>query len=109
MNKQLEYFFDQTKQLQVLLCLALLLIIVIMVTPFDLGYGKPIGHLTIVVLLSYILFKNFTETHNLSLNKKDKTMSKNTRADLRNNMMASYILCFFIFILIIYILYSIFF
>ena len=67
MNKQLETFFDNTKQLHLLLGVSLLLIIMIIVSPIDLGFGKPLGQGIIVAILFYILFKNFTETHNFSL------------------------------------------
>ena len=70
MNKHLELFFNNTKELHVLLTIALLLIIIVMVAPFNLGIGQPIGQLVIVIILFYILFKNFIETHNFSLKQK---------------------------------------
>jgi hypothetical protein len=128
MNKQLEIFFDNTKQLHLLLSISLLLIMIIMVSPINLGFGKPVGQGVIVAILVYILFKNFTETHNFSILQKKlkkkqlkKEKSKNNRneeedmideqsfTDMKNNTIASYILCGFIFILLLYVIYSIFF
>ena len=126
MNKHLELFFNNTKELHVLLTIALLLIIIVMVAPFNLGIGQPIGQLVIVIILFYILFKNFIETHNFSLKQKqlknaqmkskkkgekkmnnDEYLDAATMADMRNNTIASYLLCVFIFILLLYIIYSI--
>lgn len=128
MNKQLETFFDNTKQLHLLLSISLLLIIMIMVSPINLGFGKSIGQGVIVAILFYILFKNFTETHNFSilqtnLKKKQLKNKKHNKksikeedivddgefVDMRNNTIASYILCGFIFILLLYVVYSIYF
>ena len=124
MNKQLEIFFDNTKQLHLLLSISLLLIILIMVNPIDIGFGKPIGQAFIVAILFYILFKNFTETHNFSILQKQlkkkqlKNDNKNNEGeeniiddqsfiDMKNNTIASYILCGFIFLLLLYVIYSI--
>ena len=128
MNKQLETFFDNTKQLHLLLSISLLLIIMIIVSPINLGFGKPVGQGVIVAILFYILFKNFTETHNFSILQtnlkkkqlKDKKHNKKSIneedivddeafVDMRNNTIASYILCGFIFILLLYVIYSIYF
>lgn len=146
MNKQLQNFFDNTKQLHIFLCVALLLIIIIIVAPIENGFIKYSGHLIIIVILMYILFKNFTETHNFSLiqknmenekmkrnkekmekknnkdtNKEDtdnedtdnedtenEDINEDTRLDLKNNTIASYVLCLFILILLIYVIYSMF-
>jgi hypothetical protein len=116
MNKELQHFFDGTKQLHILLCIALLLIIIVMVAPIGNGFVKYSGQILIVAILMYILFKNFTETHNFGLvqknmekskKKKDK-MSKDTILDMKNNTIASYILCAFILLLLVYVIYSIF-
>jgi Ca2+/H+ antiporter len=136
MNKQLQNFFDNTKQLHIFLCVALLLIIVIMVAPIGHGFIKYSGQLIIIMILMYILFKNFTETHNFSLiqknmenekikrnkekkkkkdntsdedtEKEDSDMDEDTRLDLQNNTIASYVLCLFILMLLIYVIYSMF-
>ena len=127
MNKQLETFFDNTKQLHLLLGVSLLLIIMIIVSPIDLGFGKPLGQGIIVAILFYILFKNFTETHNFSLlqkklkkmqlkgeklkkkMKEEDIIDEETFLDMKNNIIASYILSGFIFLLLLYVIYSIFF
>jgi hypothetical protein len=132
MNKQLQNFFDNTKQIHIFLCVSLLLIIVIMVAPIGTGFIKYSGQVIIIMSLMYILFKNFTETHNFSLiqknmekdkikrkekkmanketeNEKDEPeMDEDTRLDLQNNTIASYVLCVFILILLIYVIYSLF-
>jgi len=112
MNKQLQQFFDNTKQLHILLSISLLLIIIIMVAPINSGLIRYSGQAIIVAILMYILFKNFTETHNFvsaqkQTSKKDK-MSKDTLLDLKNNTIASYVLCGFILLLLLYVIYSIF-
>jgi len=125
MNKQLETFFDNTKQLHLLLSISLLLIILIIVNPINIGIGKPIGQAVIIGMLFYILFKNFTETHNFSIlqkrlkkkqlknnkknNNEDDTIDNESFIDMKNNTIASYILCGFIFLLLLYVIYSIFF
>ena len=125
MNKQLQNFFDNTKQLHILLCIALLLIIIVMFAPIGKGFIRKSGQHIIIVILLYILFKNFIETHHFVLeqkrleknrlkkNKKEGKnsadyISDNTMVDIKNNTIASYILCGFIFILLAYIIYSLF-
>jgi uncharacterized membrane protein len=103
MNQQLEEYFDNTKQLHIFLCIALLLIIIIMVAPIGRGYLKQTGELIIIVILIYILLKNFTETHNYVLREKNKN------TDMKNNTIASYVLCLFILLLLLYVIYSAFF
>ena len=125
MNKQLQNFFDNTKQIHILLSIALLLIIIVMLAPIGKGFIKKSGQHIIIVLLLYILFKNFIETHHFVLEqkrleknrlKKNKKEGKNsaeyisddTMTDIKNNSIASYTLCGFIFILLGYIIYSLF-
>ena len=123
MNKQLQHFFDNTKQLHILLCIVLLLIIIIMVAPIGKGFIKNSGQLIIVAILMYILFKNFTETHNLVLVQKNMNKKKGKgekgneendenhetiMLDIQNNTIASYVLCGFILILLLYVIYSMF-
>jgi hypothetical protein len=127
MNKELQYFFDSTKQLHILLCIALLFIIVIMVAPIGKGFVKYSGQSVIIVILIYILFKNFTETHNFVLvqrkMKKDRLkggkgkgkgkeddaiITNDVMLDIKNNTIASYVLCGFILILLLYVIYSLF-
>ena len=125
MNKQLQNFFDNTKQLHIFLCIALLLIIIVRVAPIGSGIIKNCGQLLIVGILIYILFQNFIETHHFVLEqkrmekdrlKRNKKLGKNsadyisddTMIDIKNNTIASYVLCGFIFILLAYVIYSIF-
>jgi hypothetical protein len=127
MNKELQYFFENTKQLHILLSIALLLIIIIMVAPIGKGFMRYSGQVVIVIILIYILFKNFIETHNFALvqkemekdrlKKKDKKdeedeeddiITDGNMLDIKNNTLASYVLCGFIMILLVYVIYSIF-
>jgi hypothetical protein len=125
MNKQLQNFFDNTKQLHIFLCIALLLVIIVRVAPIGTGIIKNGGQLLIVGILLYILFQNFIETHNFVLEQKriekdrlknNKKKGKNsedyisddTMIDIKNNTIASYVLCGFIFVLLAYVIYSLF-
>ena len=122
MNKQLQYFFENTKQLHILLTIALLLIIIIMVAPIGNGFVKYSGQVVIVVILIYILFKNFLETHNFALVQKDMeknrlkkkkkneddNMTSENLLDIKTNTYLSYVLCGFILILLLYVIYSMF-
>ena len=98
MKKQLYNFFDKTKQLHIWLCFALFITIIVMVCPYNI---KPFGHILIVGILSYILYHTYIETHKFSqLNKKVKD------TDIKNNIIASYVLCAFILLLLLYVAYS---
>ena len=120
MNKQLQDFFDNTKQLHILLSIALLFIIIIMVAPIGNGFIRYSGQLGIVTILVYILFKNFTETHNfvqvqkkmekdkLKKKKGEKKEDDTNMIDIKNNTIASYFLCGFILLLLFYVIYYIF-
>jgi hypothetical protein len=121
MNKQLHNFFDNTKQLHILLSIALLFIIIIIVAPIEFGFIKYSVYLIIIGLLIYILFKNFTETHNFVLvqkklekekkekkNKKEDESSDEIMLDIKNNTTASYVLCGFILLLLLYVIFSLF-
>ena len=139
MNKSLESYFDNTKQLHLLLTFSLLIIIVIIGIPDNFKYTRGIFQGIVISLLTYILYKNYNETYNLQLiqknmkkklqntnskntNKKDdddkdhdnkddddKLEKENELVDMRNNTIASYTLCGFISILLLYFIYSIFF
>jgi predicted ABC-type exoprotein transport system permease subunit len=89
-----------------------LLILFILVAPIGKGFLKYSGQVVIIVLLIYVLFKNFTETHNFVLVQKniknEKDMNEDIKVDLKNNTIASYVLCGFILILLLYVIYSLF-
>jgi hypothetical protein len=123
MNKQQQHFFEKTKQLHIILSIVLLLILVVMVAPIGIGIIKYTGQAVIIVLLIYILFKNLTETHNFVLvqketkkniakkrkeGKKEEDINEDIMIDMKNNTIASYILCGFILILLVYVIYSFF-
>ena len=132
MNKSLESYFDNTKQLHLLLTFSLLIIIVIIGIPDNFKYTRGIFQGIVISLLTYILYKNYNETYNLQYiqknmkkklqntnskntnkkdddNKDDKLEKENELVDMKNNTIASYTLCGFISILLLYFIYSIFF
>jgi hypothetical protein len=113
MNKQLNDFFDNTKQLHILLSITLFLLIVIMVAPIGIGYFRNIGQIIVIGILSYILYKNLSETHSLSNTINNKVNEKNDsdngfNNDIKSNIIASYILCVFVFLLLLYVMYLMF-
>jgi hypothetical protein len=135
MNKSLESYFDNTKQLHLLLTISLLIIIITIGIPNGYKYTKGIGQGIVISILSYILYKNYNETRNFQLIQQDMKNKKNTikknansdnandngdngdddddndkgdMIDMRNNTLASYTLCGFIGLLLLYFLYSIF-
>jgi hypothetical protein len=121
MNKQLQHFFEKTKQLHILLSITLLLILIIIVAPIGNGFIKHSGQIVIICMLIYILFKNLTETHNFVLvqkeikknslkkrknGKKEEEINNDIIIDVKNNTIASYVLCGFIIILLVYVIYT---
>ena len=130
MNKTLESYFDNTKQLHLLLTFSLLIIIMTIGIPTTYKYTKGLGQGIVISILSYILYKNYNETRTLQLIQKDmkdmkdkkNTSKKNSNnennennenndkamIDIRNNTIASYLLCGFIGLLLLYFIYSIF-
>ena len=100
MNKQFQDFFDKTNQIHVLLSVALLCVVFTFVAPASVNYiFKPV----IIVILSYILYKNFIETRNFS---KLKGKGKDTLREMKSNILASYILCVFMLVLLLYVVYT---
>jgi hypothetical protein len=92
----LHTFFDNTKQLHTLLAVALFLLVLLLVLVQP-GFLHTSGHLVIVGLLAYILYTNFNETRQLQYS---------ADAEVKKNALASYVLCVFILLLILYIMYS---
>lgn len=106
MNKQLQIFFDNTQQLHTLLFMALFLIVVFLFIPGNMKFVKFGGQLLVISILGYILYSNFIETRKFSQQYKLDTDSIETVTDFKNNVLASYILCGFILLLMLYIVYS---
>ena len=110
-----EHFFDKTKQLHIILSITLLLILIIIVAPIGNGFIKYSGQIVIIFMLVYVLFKNLTETHNFVLIQKemkkksskkgDPQINNDVMLDIKNNTIASYVLCGFIVLLLIYVIY----
>ena len=127
MNKSLESYFDNTKRLHLLLTLSLLIIIITIGIPSNLMYIKGTFQCIVVAILSYTLYKNYIETSKLEtiqremkkkIKEKGDTYDDNDNVDndndkdtmdMRNNAIASYTLCGFIGLLLLYFTYSIFF
>lgn len=105
MNNQFRDFFDNTNQIHILLSITLLCIIITFVAPAGVNYiGKPL----VVLLLSYILYKNFMETRIFQ----KKSSNKNTDdtellREMKTNILSSYVLCGFMFVLLLYVIYTI--
>lgn len=113
MQKQLQDFFDNTKQLHLFLSLALFFTLIVMFIPPKFKLGKMLSQSLVILFLSYILYCTLTETHRFSklqdasINSEDASInSEDVSNDLKNNMIASYVLCAFIFLLIAYLFYS---
>ena len=130
MSKHLHQFYEKTKLVHIGLCVALLFILIFIVAPLNLGYKKTkMGQVIIVGILAYILYINFTETHNCALMEKNNTR-KGIHTDdknddgknddgkndddkgkpddgMSNNIILSYILSAFIMALLVYVVYSI--
>jgi len=106
MKNQLETFFDNTQQLHTLLCMALFLIVVFLFIPATMKVVKFGGQLLIISILGYILYSNFTETRKFSQSRLVDAESIESTADFKNNILANYTLCVFIFLLLIYVIYS---
>jgi DNA integrity scanning protein DisA with diadenylate cyclase activity len=124
MSKQLYKFFANTKQVHIGLSIALLLILIFMVAPLNLGHTTiKIGQTIIVGILTYIIYLNFTETRifaqteNKKKGKEDKEGKNNDKdkdnevsltLDTKHNILLSYTLSGFMILLLLYVVYSMF-
>ena len=96
-NKSLQDFFDITNQTHLLLSMVLILVIATLVLPN--GIYSAFGKIIVLTILGYILYRNITETRRL-------TKDKNYNAEMKTNALVSYLLCFFILLLFIYMAYT---
>lgn len=124
MSKQLYKFFANTKQVHIGLSIALLLILIFMVAPLNLGHTTiKIGQTIIVGILTYIIYLNFTETRSFAEtenkkkgkedkegknNDKDKDNEVSLTLDTKHNILLSYTLSGFMILLLLYVVYSMF-
>ena len=125
MSKQLYKFFANTKQVHIGLSIALLLILIFMVAPLNLGHTTiKIGQTIIVGILTYIIYLNFTETRIFAQTEnkkgkedkegknKDKDKDKDNEIsltlDTKHNILLSYTLSGFMILLLLYVVYSMF-
>ncbi len=107
MNKQFKVFSDNTQQMHLFLAICLFLIVSCMFIPANMKFTRTGGQLVIIMILGYILYKNFTETRKFS--RQQVVLDENsieTATDLKNNILASYVLCGFILLLLLYLIYS---
>lgn len=104
MSKPIHRFYEETKNTQIYLSIALIGILIFMVAPLNIIVGVAIiGKLLIILLLAYALVRNFTETRRLSFAKHTKQISSE---EIKDNIMLSYGLCSGILILLLYVIYS---
>lgn len=107
MNKHLQVFTDNTQQLQLFLGLTLFLVILCLFIPDNKKFLKIGSRLVVIGILGYLLYLNFTETRKFSQQK--VVIGENdieSATDLKNNILASYVLCGFILVLLLYLIYS---
>ena len=105
MNKHFQTYFDLTNKMHILLSIVLFFILIVMIVPIRKKYIKYTGQIFIMGVLGYILYNYLHETHKFSLliNKNKEDLSENEMVDMNNNVLASYVLCGFILILLIYV------
>jgi hypothetical protein len=97
-------YSNNTKNLYIIISIALLLIIITTIAPMGLRTTKVIiGKLIVLLLIGYALCKNCFETNNLIKNMPDLFSDPNLYG-IRNNAILSCILCVSMFILFVYIL-----
>lgn len=107
MSKPIHRFYEKTKNTQLLLVIALLFIIIFLIAPLQINSTISfIGKFIILILLTYAVYQNFTETRQFSFEVKNDNTS--SAKDLNNNIRLSYGLCVSMLLLLIYVLFSIF-
>ena len=107
MNKQFQIFSDNTQQMHIFLSICLFLIVSCTFIPANMKFTRLSGQLIIIIILGYILYRNFTETRKFA--KQQMVLDENsieTSMDIKNNILASYVLCGFILLLLLYVIYS---
>jgi len=102
-------FSDKTKMVSYIISISIILIIIFSFTSEFIGTTKKfLLKIISVILLSYALYMNYSETNNLMKNIPDLFSNQNM-ITIRNNAICSYILCLMLFLLIGYISITIFF
>jgi len=106
---QFHTFSDKTK---IVSCIISISIIFIMLFSFTTNFFGTTKKLLLkigsIILLSYALYINYTETNNLLKNIPDLFSNQNM-SGIRNNAICSYIMCLMLFILIGYTSFTLFF
>ena len=102
-------FADNTKQTCIIIAVSLLLLVITMIAPTNIGrINISIGKLIAISLLGYAFLTNCKETTKLISDIPD-LFSNSQLSSIRNNTIISYILSFSIITLILYTTYTIFF
>lgn len=104
MQSNLHSYFDNTKQINIMLSMTLFIIIIVMVIPTRLAYIRKSGQLLVIALLSYILYQSVSETRILSNVKKE-----NEKDEVKPTVIANTVLNGFILLLLLYVVYLFFF
>lgn len=97
-NAPFHLFAKNTKQTCALMCISLFIIIFLTVLKINSIWSKVLLG-TGAALLFYCFYKNIKETGHLYNSSKDDT-------DIRNNIILSYVFSGFLFLFIVYVLYS---
>jgi hypothetical protein len=101
-------FSQNTKYVCGILSTAIFLIFIVLIAPINLGKTSSFfGKLLITGILSYALYKNFSETHNY-LKNIEGIFDNPKLSGFRNNMLLSHLLSLTMFILALYVLITIF-
>ena len=104
MQSNIHAYFDNTKQINIMLSITLFIIIIVMVIPTRLAYIRKSGQLLVIALLSYILYQSINETRLLSNVKKE-----NEKEEVKPTVIANTVLNGFILLLLLYVVYLFFF
>lgn len=106
MSKKEEFykFSDNTKLIYNLLNISLFFIIILIINPFNMGINiTTLGKSFIIILLTFILTKNFNETINFT--KQFPNLFNNIEyINIKNNIVLSHIVTILILYLIFYII-----
>jgi len=102
-------FSDKTKMVSSIISISIIFIFLFSFTADFLGNTKKIAlKIGSIILLSYALYMNYTETNILIKNIPDLFSNQNM-SGIRNNAICSYIMCLMLFILIGYSSFTLFF
>lgn len=100
-------FANNTKQTCLVTALSLFSLLIIMIAPINVGkLYKLIGKILVITMLGYTFLRNCKETNRL-VSTIPELFSEQQHSTIKTNTILSYILSISIFVLIIYITYTI--